>query len=133
MAIYTFFAAPPPKSLDRNDFGLEPVMHLETDDAAATLARFTVESVAKSLDFFPVPPERWLVAGGGRHNAALMQWLKERLKNVDTVEAVGWEGDALEAQAFAFLAVRSRMGLPISLPSITGVRRPVSGGAYYPA
>lgn len=128
-----YFDAPPPKSLDRDEFRLEPVSHLNTDDAAATLMRFTVESIAKAAQFFPKPARQWLVAGGGRHNKAIMQGLKELLGEVNPVEAVGWEGDALEAQAFAYLAVRSRLRLPFTLPQITGARRPTSGGAFYPA
>ncbi len=129
----TYFASPPPKSLDRYDFGLEPVMHMETADAVATLTTFTVEAVVKALAYFPQEPRQWLVAGGGRHNTALMDMLKARLGNVALVEDVGWEGDALEAQAFAYLAMRSLQKLPLSLPSITGVRHPVTGGAFYPA
>lgn len=129
----TYFASPPPKSLDRYDFGLEPVLHMETEDAIATLTAFTVEAVVKAQAFFPHEPRQWLVAGGGRHNAALMDLLKEKLGNVRPVEEIGWEGDALEAQAFAYLAMRSLQKLPLSLPSITGVRQPVTGGAFYPA
>lgn len=129
----TYFASPPPKSLDRYDFGIEPVLHMSKEDAVATLTFFTAASVAKALDFFPHAPRQWLAAGGGRHNKALMAELNRQLGGIEPVEAVGWEGDALEAQAFAFLAVRSRLGLPLTLPSITGVRRPVTGGAFYPA
>ena len=77
----------------------------------------------------PAPPGRWLVSGGGRHNSAIMAALAARLPgNVEPVEAVGWDGDALEAQAFAYLAVRVARGLPTSLPSTTGVPRATSGG-----
>lgn len=127
----TYFASPPPKSLDRYDFGLAPVLHLETPDAAATLTEFTAQAIVKAMDCFPNPPKQWLVAGGGRHNAALMERLSEKIDNIQSVESIGWEGDALEAQAFAFLAVRSKLGLPLTLPVITGVRKPVSGGSFY--
>lgn len=127
----TYFASPPPKSLDRYDFGLEPVLHLETEDALATLAAFTVEAVVRAQNFFPHAPRQWLVAGGGRHNIALMDMLAEKLGNVKSVEAVGWEGDALEAQAFGFLAMRVLNRLPTSLPILTGARKPVCGGALY--
>jgi anhydro-N-acetylmuramic acid kinase len=80
----------------------------------------------------PLVPLRWLVAGGGRHNAALMAGLRGVLGvAVDPVEAVGWDGDALEAQAFGFLAVRSWRGLPLSVPSTTGVPWPMRGGVLH--
>lgn len=129
----TYFASPPPKSLDRYDFGIEPVLHLETPDALATLAAFTVEAVVRAQDYFPHPPKQWLVAGGGRHNGAIMKMLTEKLGNVQPVEAAGWEGDALEAQAFGFLAMRVLNRLPTSLPTLTGARKPVCGGVIYPA
>jgi anhydro-N-acetylmuramic acid kinase len=88
--------------------------------------------VARSLPFFPQAPVRWLVCGGGRHNPVLMEALRQALGGtVDPVEAVGWQGDFLEAQAFAFLAVRSLYGLPLSVPETTGVSRPVSGGTLH--
>ena len=81
----------------------------------------------------PAPPRRWLVTGGGRHNPALMAALGARLgADADPVESVGWQGDALEAQAFGYLAVRSRRGLPLGLPRTTGVPRPVTGGVFHP-
>lgn len=126
-----YFRKHPPKSLDRNDFTLKPVEHLSVEDGAATLTAFTAEAVAAAAVHFPVPARRWLVCGGGRHNPAIMQALAERLSPVEMVEAVGWEGDALEAQAFAFLAVRSIKALPLSLPTTTGVSRVVTGGAFY--
>ncbi len=130
---HPFFQAHPPKSLDRQDFDLQAVEHLSIEDGAATLVAFTAESVARAAAFFPAPAKRWLVTGGGRHNAAIMQALHERLQHVEAVEAVGWEGDALEAQAFAYLAVRSMKSLPLTLPTTTGVSRVVTGGAYYPS
>lgn len=129
----TFFEMPPPKTLDRYDFGVEPVMHLSTNDALATLVEFTVESVVRAQDYFYRTPQRWLVTGGGRHNAAIMKRLKERLGDVRRIDDAGLDGDALEAQAFAFLAIRSLRHLPLTLPEITGARRPVSGGAFYQA
>lgn len=128
---HPFFAAPAPKSLDRNAFHgwAAAVDGLRDADGAATLTAFTVESVAASLGHVPVPPGRWLVAGGGRLNRAIMQRLAERLGvPVEPVEAVGWNGDFIEAECFGFLAVRSRRGLPLSLPSTTGVALAQSGG-----
>lgn len=129
-----FFDAAPPKSLDRNGFATAALAALSLADGAATLAAFTVASVARAREHLPQAPLRWLVAGGGRHNAALMAGLQHALQvPVDPVEAVGWDGDALEAQAFGFLAVRSRLGLPLSLPATTGVAAPMTGGVRHNA
>ena len=129
-----YFDRRPPKSLDRNDFSADPLEGLSVEDGAATLASFTALSVARGLEHLPARPHRWLVTGGGRHNPVLMRLLGEALEvPVDPVEAEGWQGDALEAQAFAFLAVRSRLGLPLSLPSTTGVPRPMTGGRFHEA
>ena len=118
---HPFFALPPPKSLDRNAFSLAAVAGLSTADGAATLAAFTVDSVARARAHLKRAPRRWLVGGGGRHNRTLMAGLAAALGvPVEPVEAVGWDGDALEAQAFGFLAVRSVLGLPLSLPETTG-------------
>lgn len=128
-----FFALPPPKSLDRNEFHRRAaaVEALSDADGAATLSAFTVEATAAILAHLPRAPQRWLVTGGGRLNATLMRRFSRRLGvPVEPVEAVGWNGDALEAQCFAWLAVRSRLGLPLSLPSTTGVPQPMSGGEF---
>ena len=123
-----YFAAPPPKSLDRQSFEAD-VAGMSAADGAATLTRFTVLSVARALGHLPEAPHRWLVTGGGRHNGHMMRSLAEELQApVDPVEAVGWDGDALEAQAFAWLAVRSLEGLPLSVPGTTGVSAPCPGG-----
>ncbi len=126
-----YFARRVPKSLDRLDFarslaasGLD---RLSPADGAATLAAFTAGAVAHT--YWPQPPRRWLVCGGGRHNPAIMAELRARLTApVDAVEAVGWDGDALEAQCFGFLAVRVLRGLPLSFPRTTGVPHPLPGG-----
>ena len=129
---HPYFARLPPKSLDRNDFPLSAMGGLSLADGCATLCAFTVQSVAQSRAHMPLVPLRWLVAGGGRHNAALMAGLRGVLGvAVDPVEAVGWDGDALEAQAFGFLAVRSWRGLPLSVPSTTGVPWPMRGGVLH--
>ena len=125
-----YFSRPPPKSLDRLDFaavlaasGLE---HLSPADGAATLVAFTAATVAAAP--LPAKPLRWVVTGGGRHNPAIMTALRDRLGvPVDPVETLGWNGDALEAQCFGFLAARTRAGLPISFPGTTGVPRPTIG------
>lgn len=131
-----YFAGTPPKSLDRDDFdnARDIIEGLAPEDGAATLAAFTVQSIVKSLDHLPALPKRWLVTGGGRHNQTLMAMLGEALGvPVEGVEAVNYDGDVLEAQAFAFLAIRSRYGLPLSLPTTTNVPRPLSGGVLYKA
>lgn len=129
-----WFDQPPPKSLDRNHFDLAPVRGLALADGAATLAAFTAASVARAIAHLPAPPRQILVAGGGRHNATLMAMLADRARlPVAPVEAVGWSGDATEAEAFAYLAVRRLKALPISFPQTTGVKVPVVGGSiHYP-
>ena len=103
--------------------------NLAPADAVATLAAFAATAIASTP--LPVPPLRVLVAGGGRHNATLMRLLAQKFEvPVEPVEAAGWNGDALEAQCFAYLAVRSLRGLPLSLPSTTGVPEPLTGGKY---
>lgn len=128
-----YFAKHPPKSLDRNHFTVDHMQHLSAEDGAATLVAFVVESVKRGLRYFPAAPKQWFVTGGGRHNPAVMQGLREALGNVYPVESLGWKGDALEAQAFAFLAVRSLKKMPLSLPTTTGALRAVTGGALYRA
>jgi anhydro-N-acetylmuramic acid kinase len=128
-----FFARKPPKSLDRDDFRDAVPDGLSPADGAATLTEMTAAAVAAACRHFPVAACEWLVCGGGRHNPALMAALTRRLgAPVRLVEAVGWAGDALEAQAFAYLAVRSVAGLPLSLPTTTGVPRPTTGGRLFP-
>lgn len=131
-----YFRKPPPKSLDRNAFdGLsDRVGALADADAAATLTSAAALSVAAGCRHLPAPPARLMVTGGGRHNAALMRTLSEALPatKVGPVEEIGLDGDMLEAQAFAYLAVRASVGLPLSAPSTTGVPEPASGGRISP-
>jgi anhydro-N-acetylmuramic acid kinase len=133
---HPYFNRVPPKSLDRNDFDRlaeDALVGLSSDDGAALLTAFTVESVARGARHFREPPERWIVCGGGRRNATLMQGLADTLDApVGPVDDLGWDGDAIEAQAFALLAVRSRMGLPYSYPGTTGVSAPTVGGVLAP-
>ncbi|MFQ5535020.1 MAG: anhydro-N-acetylmuramic acid kinase [Sphingomonadales bacterium] len=131
---HAFFGKKPPKSLDRNDFSIGAVGGLSIADGAATLTEFTAAAVAEGANFFAEPVRQWIVCGGGRHNKALMAALARRLEgDVAPVEIWGWRGDALEAETFAFLAVRSLKGLPLSLPSTTGARRAITGGGLFPA
>ena len=131
-----YFARPVPKSLDRDDFAaaLDTISDLSLEDGAATLTAFTAASVAAGLAHLPAPPLRWLVTGGGRHNPSVMAALRAHLNAaVEPVEAVGWDGDALEAQAFGFMAARSLFGLPLTYPQTTGVGKPMPGGRVFRA
>lgn len=124
-----YFAAHWPKSLDRNDFPLSLVDGLGLEDGAATLAELTAAAVARARDLLPGPPLRWLVCGGGRRNPTIMAALARRLAvPVEPVEVLGLDGDAIEAQAMALLAIRSRHGLPLTFPGTTGVPEPMWGG-----
>lgn len=126
-----YFYRVPPKSLDRNDFAdlARAVGHLSDADAAATLTAAAAAAVRRGTEHLPVPVARMLVTGGGRRNATLMRMLADALPGpVEPVEAAGLDGDMLEAQAFAFLAVRVLRGLPTSAPGTTGVAAPVGGG-----
>ena len=135
MMAHDYFLKPPPKSLDRQEFhelmrtcmtGLIPA------DGARILTDFTVQSVAAACEHFPAAAKRWLVCGGGRHNELMMNLLREALNvPVEPVEAVGWRGDLLEAEAVAWLAVRSLDGKPLSLATTTGVSEPVTGGRLH--
>jgi anhydro-N-acetylmuramic acid kinase len=129
---HPYFTRKPPKSLDRDDFREAVPVDLGPADGAATLTAMTAAAVAASVRHFPAPPEEWLVCGGGRRNPALLAALARRLgQPVRPVEAVGWDGDGMEAQAFAYLAVRSVLGLPLSLPATTGAPHPVGGGRLF--
>ena len=124
-----FFGKAPPKSLDRQDFTAAAEQGLSAADGAATLTVFTAASIARAREHMEKAPSRWIVCGGGRHNPTLMGELRARLGvPVDACESHGWRGDAIEAEAFAFLAVRSLRGEPLSLPTTTGVPKPMTGG-----
>lgn len=127
-----YFHRPPPKSLDRDHFvdRCTRVSRANSPaDAAALLTAFCAASVARAQVWMPERPATWLVTGGGRRNPVLIRELRQRLSTtVEAVESVGLDGDALEAQAFGWLAVRSLQGLPLAVPATTGVARPISGG-----
>jgi anhydro-N-acetylmuramic acid kinase len=126
-----YFSKTPPKSLDRNDFAKieDLISDLSTEDAAATLTALASSCVYASQMHFPNDPFRWLICGGGRHNETLMNTLRRSLTaSVEPVEDVGLDGDMLEAQAFAYLAVRVLRGLPTSSPTTTGCNAPTCGG-----
>ncbi len=126
----SYFARKPPKSLDRYGFTASLVDGLSAADGAATLTEFTAESIAAASRHFPAPAKTWIVCGGGRHNSWLMARLAARIApgKIIQCDTLGWDGNMLEAQAFAYLAVRVLRGLPLSLPSTTGVPRPMPGG-----
>lgn len=126
---HPYFAATGPKSLDRFDFSLDPVAGLSLEDAAATLTAFAAQAVALGVARCSEQPKEIVVCGGGRHNPVLLAAIRERVGvPVSTAEDRGWRGDSIEAEAFAFLAARCRLGLPISFPGTTGVPTPMTGG-----
>ena len=127
---HPFFTLPPPKSLDRNDFASLILRGVSPADGAATLTAFTAEAIARIAPLLPKQPRSWIVAGGGAHNLTMLRLLRERLEpaTVETAEGLGWSGDAIEAQAFGFLAARGLKGLPLSYPATTGVPIPMTGG-----
>lgn len=126
---HPFFKAKPPKSLDRNAFQSAAWQNLPLENGAATLAAFTVESVVRALNFLPGTPKKWIVSGGGRLHGNIMTRLGMALGvPVVSIDTLGLNGDAIEAEAFAYLAVRSYNGLPISFPGTTGVPQPIVGG-----
>ncbi|WP_426260647.1 anhydro-N-acetylmuramic acid kinase [Sphingomonas sp. DC1100-1] len=129
MLDHPYFAAPSPKSLDRNDFTIQPARGLSAADGAATLTAFTAATVAEALDQLPARPQRLIVAGGGRHNPTLLRMIGERTGIApEASDTLGWDGDAMEAEGFAYMAVRTLKGLPISFPGTTGVPHPLPGG-----
>ncbi|MGX8009394.1 anhydro-N-acetylmuramic acid kinase [Mesorhizobium sp. ORM8.1] len=126
---HPYLTKPYPKSLDRFDFTAAMAEGLNVEDGAATLTAFTVSAVGKALDLLPRRPKRLAVSGGGRHNPTMMAMLGQRAGvEIIQAEALGWKGDAVEAECFAFLAVRVLRGLPISFPSTTGAPEPMRGG-----
>ena len=125
-----FFTMPPPKSLDRNDFAKLVLADSPPANGAATLTAFTAAAIAKVVPLLPKRPKSWVVAGGGARNVTMMRMLRERLAPavVEAGDALGWSTDAIEAQAFGFLAARGLKGLPLSYPATTGVPIPMTGG-----
>ena len=129
---HPFFDQKPPKSLDRNAFAFANIglPEFSVPDGAATLSALTVAAVARVVPHLPEPPRAWIVGGGGARNRTLMRMLAETLApaTVETADQAGWSADALEAQAFAFLAVRCLRGLPITFPATSGAPRSLTGG-----
>jgi anhydro-N-acetylmuramic acid kinase len=131
---HPYFGKPAPKSLDRGDLTAQAIGGLSLADAAATLTAFTAGSVAAALAHVPAMPREIIVAGGGARNPAMVAALRRALPcNVRTAEELGWASGALEAQAFAYLAVRRVADLPATYPGTTGVPQPLVGGVVsYP-
>lgn len=128
--LHPFFALSPPKSLDRNDFSSFKIAGMSPEDGASTLTAFTAASIARIVPLLPNPPRSWIVTGGGANNPTLLKRLAEAVApaRVVTGNSLGWSGDAIEAQAFAYLAVRSLNKLPLTYPGTTGVTVPLTGG-----
>jgi anhydro-N-acetylmuramic acid kinase len=126
---HRYFAVKPPKSLDRGDFNDAWTEGLSVADGAATLTRGTARAIALAARHFPMAVAQWVISGGGARNPSLLKAIAEETRGkVVTADSLGWNGDALEAQAFAFLAVRSLRGLPFTFPGTTGAPRPLTGG-----
>ncbi|MDE2446776.1 MAG: anhydro-N-acetylmuramic acid kinase, partial [Alphaproteobacteria bacterium] len=123
-----YFDQRPPKSLDRNSFAHLDFSGLNVEDGAATLTAFTAHAIARAAKWFHTPAKAWIICGGGRHNAALMAMLREILPSVKSAEDIGLNGDSMEAEAWAYLAVRSLKGLPLTFPGTTGVQQALTGG-----
>ena len=131
---HPWFSEAPPKSLDRYDFNASMARGLSFEDGAATLTAFSARAVAAGVALIKETPSKIIACGGGRRNPALMQALQKNINcPVLSAEDAGWDGDAIEAQAFAFLAVRKLRELPISWPGTTGVPAPVTGGVVIEA
>lgn len=132
-----YFDRIPPKSLDREDMaaridGLVTEAKLNVSDGAATLANCTVAAIVAGVNHLPAAPKSWFVCGGGRHNDYIMDTLTIRLGvPVQSVDVLDWDGDAVEAECFGFLAVRHLRDLPLSFPGTTGVPEPCCGGRLY--
>ena len=126
---HDYFALPPPKSLDRNAFSSTRVAALPLPDAIATLTAFTASSIARAIEHLPKQPKLVVLSGGGAHNLTLRWQLMQHLPcGMILAERLGWSADAMEAQAFAYLAVRRLKNLPITFPTTTGVAEPMPGG-----
>ena len=133
MLDHPFFATPPPKSLDRHDFTIQPARALSAADGAATLTAFTAAGISEAFDHLPTMPKRLLVVGGGRHNDTMLAMIAAATGlTPELTDSLGWNGDAMEAEGFAYMAVRKLLGLPISFPGTTGAPYPMEGGVLHP-
>ena len=124
----SFFSLPLPKSADRYDFDHVDVSGLSVEDGAATLCAVTAEAVFQAVRRLPEMPDHLWVTGGGVHHPVLMKMLAERFGEIKNVSELGLNPDTLEAECFAWLAVRHKKGLPLTIPETTGCQAPLSGG-----
>ena len=126
----SFFSKTLPKSLDRNDFTLDHIEGMSLQDGARTLASVSARAIHASVQLLPEQPGLWILCGGGRKNPHIVSDLRDAVSGTAVVmaEDVGLDGDAMEAEAWAYLAVRAGRGLPLTFPTTTGCREPVSGG-----
>ncbi len=124
----SYFQQPVPKSLDRNTFAEMVLDGLSLEDGAATLSAMTAGAIASAAQHSRDVPALWVIGGGGRKNAAIMANLRSHLPVVKTAEDCKLDGDAMEAEAWAYLAVRAMRGLPLSFPTTTGVPQAMTGG-----
>ena len=126
---HPYFRQQYPKSLDRDHFTAAMVDGLDLEDGAATLTAFCASALNQALNQLPSRPEKIILCGGGRKNKTLVHEIKQRAQIEPIMsEDCGWRGDALEAECFAYLAMRSLRELPISFPTTTGVPNAMSGG-----
>ena len=127
-----FFEKAGPKSLDRNDFTLDLARGMELADGARTLAAVSAEAILKAADHMPERPKLWVICGGGRRNPHIVGDMRAGAlasgAEVILAEDAGFDGDAMEAEAWAYLAVRAIKGLPLTFPTTTGCREAVTGG-----
>jgi len=135
LAMSPYFEQPVPKSLDRNAFDVSCLDGLNPADGMATLVHFTATSIVRAAGWFPAPPALWVICGGGRHNPVLVKQVRGLLEplgqTVRTAEEAGIDGDIVEAEAWAYLAVRSLRGLPITWPTTTRAPEPMTGGVLH--
>ncbi|MGN7439219.1 MAG: anhydro-N-acetylmuramic acid kinase [Alcanivorax sp.] len=131
---HPFFKKAPPKSLDRNQWSIDCVRYCENEDAMATLLEMSVCAILNALDYLPQKPTHIYAAGGGRKNKLFVDSIVQHLHiPVTSIDDIGWNGDATEAEGFAYLAVRSILGESVTVPSTTGAPKPMTGGVLYPA
>lgn len=124
-----YFDVEPPKSLDRDDFDVSEASALSLEDGAASLCAFTVATIKAGAAKCPATVKNWYVCGGGAHNPVIMKMLGDALEgSVETINALGFDGDYIEAEAFAYMAVRKLYDLPITFPGTTGISEPATGG-----
>jgi anhydro-N-acetylmuramic acid kinase len=129
-----FFDAPGPKSLDRKDFSIHLMQGQKLADGARTFATIAAEAILRGAEHLPKQPKLWVICGGGRKNPHIVGDLTllaaKGGARVVVAEEAGLDGDATEAEAWAFLAVRAMRGLPLTFPTTTGCARPVTGGVF---